>query len=358
MSTINKIPQRQVKSIREEFTSLEAQLTHVESRTRNKVFLNYNTKTQWDIGPTQTNIDTETVLDTIRLTNTGGVYDSEGTYISYVIDTGAVNVAADSISYTHTKPANTSIQYFTRSGNTAVPDDTWSAWTALPVSNLVQSANARYFQFKIVLSTTNTAYTPSVSGVSFYIWGGIGLQEVFDARGGYPTLADRLDNISSIFHLKVLPSEGQTEIPLGRTITDGIVLKVYVNGMLQSQGSYPEDQYTIETGNTVVFADAFDGTELVICRIEGTGSGAITVKEARIVNEMPSTPDHIVFSLNRTPVPGKEEVYVGGIKMLEGADNDYTLAGNVITFNYATPQPDVDEEYHPRVTYIYTDSGA
>lgn len=351
--SINKIPQRQVKSIRQEFTSLEAQLAHVESRTRVRASINYDTKTQWDLGTTKTNIDTSTTLDQIQLTNTNGVYSTSGTFISYVLDAGGLNVAPESFTYTHTKPANTSIVYYTRSGNYPTPDETWSAWQTVNTEGVIASANARYFQVKIELATTNTAATPLISSFSVYVWGGVGSQELFNARGGYPSLADRLDNQGNVYSLKVIPGEDDTDITIGKVVTDGTILQVYLNGQLVNEGEYDEDAYTIISGTVVRFNSPLSNQDVVVLRIAGAGAGVVTVKEARIVDEMPTTADHITFTLQREPVPGKEEVYIGGIKMLEGAGNDYIVSGNNIIFNYTTPQPDTDELYHPRVTYLY-----
>ena len=52
-------------------------------------------------------------------------------------------------------PAGSQIELFTRSGNTATPDDTWSAWSPpypTPAGSPISSPKARYLQWRAVLS--------------------------------------------------------------------------------------------------------------------------------------------------------------------------------------------------------------
>jgi hypothetical protein len=78
----------------------------------------------------------------------------EGNYLSVVRDAQTV---ADwgTLSWRATLPNGGRVDVFTRSGNTATPDDTWSAWSG-PYGNAqgeeIKSPNARYLQWKAVLS--------------------------------------------------------------------------------------------------------------------------------------------------------------------------------------------------------------
>src|SRR5688572_16343856 len=79
---------------------------------------------------------------------------AEGTYTSLVRDAQTV---ADwgTLSWRATVPAGGRVDVFTRSGNTATPDDTWSGWSGpYSASNgeEIKSPNARYLQWKAVLS--------------------------------------------------------------------------------------------------------------------------------------------------------------------------------------------------------------
>ncbi len=91
---------------------------------------------------------------------------SEGTYLSFVRDAQTV---ADwgTLSWRATVPDGARVDVFTRSGNTATPDDTWSEWSARYSSSQgeeIKSPNARYLQWKAVL--TGKAASPVLTSVS------------------------------------------------------------------------------------------------------------------------------------------------------------------------------------------------
>jgi sugar lactone lactonase YvrE len=90
----------------------------------------------------------------------------EGMYTSLVRDAQTV---ADwgTLSWRATVPEGGKVSIFTRSGNTATPDDTWSAWSgpyATPNGEEIKSPNARYLQWKAVLSGKPTS--PVLTSVS------------------------------------------------------------------------------------------------------------------------------------------------------------------------------------------------
>jgi hypothetical protein len=79
---------------------------------------------------------------------------AQGTYTSPVRDAETV---ADwgTLSWRATVPASARVEVFTRSGNTATPDETWSAWAGpyeRPEGEEIRSPNARYLQWKAVLA--------------------------------------------------------------------------------------------------------------------------------------------------------------------------------------------------------------
>ena len=64
------------------------------------------------------------------------------------------------------------VTVFTRSGNTATPDETWSAWSKAytnPAGEPVASPNARYLQWRAVLTTTGTAGPVLTSVTTAYL---------------------------------------------------------------------------------------------------------------------------------------------------------------------------------------------
>lgn len=91
---------------------------------------------------------------------------AEGTYTSLVRDAQTV---ADwgTLSWRASVPAGGRVDVFTRSGNTATPDDTWSTWSgpyAVAQGEEIKSPNARYLQWKAVL--TGKLNTPVLTSVS------------------------------------------------------------------------------------------------------------------------------------------------------------------------------------------------
>jgi hypothetical protein len=91
---------------------------------------------------------------------------TEGTYTSLVRDAQTV---ADwgTLSWRASVPAGGRVDVFTRTGNTATPDDTWSVWSgpyAAPTGEEIKSPNARYLQWKAVLAgKPNSPVLTSVS---------------------------------------------------------------------------------------------------------------------------------------------------------------------------------------------------
>jgi hypothetical protein len=92
-----------------------------------------------------------------------------GIFTSAVFDAVRL-VTWGSASWTADVPAGTSLIVETRSGNTATPDDSWSAWTAVANGQTVTSPAARYFQYRLKLTSTSASLTPVVSDITF-LWG-------------------------------------------------------------------------------------------------------------------------------------------------------------------------------------------
>jgi VCBS repeat-containing protein len=92
------------------------------------------------------------VIDWVRATP----YAAAGTFTSKVYDAGE-SVAWMSANATATMPAGTDVIVTMRSGNTATPDGTWTAFAKAD-----GSAAGRYAQYRIELKTTAPAATPAV----------------------------------------------------------------------------------------------------------------------------------------------------------------------------------------------------
>jgi hypothetical protein len=82
---------------------------------------------------------------------------AQGTYESQVHDARTV-ASWGLISWRGSTPAGSRIELFTRSGNTPTQDETWSPWSAAhvtPAGSPITSPNARYLQWRAVLSGKN-----------------------------------------------------------------------------------------------------------------------------------------------------------------------------------------------------------
>ena len=92
-------------------------------------------------------------------------YGSPCTFTSRVID---ANAKKDwlLLSSTGDRPVGTGVAFLTRTGDSAVPDGSWSAWQAVGGDGAVASPDGRYIQYQAQLSTTNPDVTPEVASVA------------------------------------------------------------------------------------------------------------------------------------------------------------------------------------------------
>ena len=98
-----------------------------------------------------------------------GSFASSGTYLSSVLDTDAGNAGWDTIFFTATIPAPTTLSVALRSGNTLVPDGSWSAWSTEMTTSTgvtIPSSPSRYIQYRLTLTTSDTAQTPSLNDIT------------------------------------------------------------------------------------------------------------------------------------------------------------------------------------------------
>jgi WD40 repeat protein len=92
---------------------------------------------------------------------------TKGTYESDVKDARLVSTWGV-ITWRATVPAGAKVDIFTRSGNTRTPDEAWSEWSG-PYANAdgspITSPNARFFQWRAVLTGTAAA-SPTLTSIS------------------------------------------------------------------------------------------------------------------------------------------------------------------------------------------------
>ncbi len=102
-----------------------------------------------------------------RVYRLGASYDAVGEYLSRVKDT-ATTSRWGRLRWRGEWPAGTSVRFYTRAGNTADPDETWSDWDG-PYTDAsgspIGSPAARFIQWKAELATTDTARSPVLQWV-------------------------------------------------------------------------------------------------------------------------------------------------------------------------------------------------
>jgi sugar lactone lactonase YvrE len=102
-----------------------------------------------------------------RLYRTGAGHAASGSYESQVKDTGIFSKWGK-LRWRQQAPPGTDVKFCTRSGNTQEPDSTWSPWSeslTQPSGQQVASPQARFFQWKVVLTTSKNDATPMVDNV-------------------------------------------------------------------------------------------------------------------------------------------------------------------------------------------------
>ena len=96
-------------------------------------------------------------------------FNTKGEYLSEVID---AQVASQwgALSWEAAIKENTSVVFYSRSGNTERPDKTWSAWSKNYTNALgepIASPPARFLQLKAELTTSNRAHSPVLQEINF-----------------------------------------------------------------------------------------------------------------------------------------------------------------------------------------------
>ncbi len=102
-----------------------------------------------------------------KLFRLSGAQATHGTFTSEVRDAETV-ATWGALSWRATTAPSTAVKLYTRSGNTAVPDDTWSQWSAAysrSEGESITSPKARYLQWKVDLTGTGTV-SPIVTSVT------------------------------------------------------------------------------------------------------------------------------------------------------------------------------------------------
>jgi hypothetical protein len=92
-------------------------------------------------------------------------YPSTGTFTSSVFNALSA-VTWNTASWTATLPSGTTITVQTRTGNTATPDNSWSAWTSVANGGAISSPAGQYVQYRVILSTADPTVTPTLTDIT------------------------------------------------------------------------------------------------------------------------------------------------------------------------------------------------
>jgi hypothetical protein len=92
-------------------------------------------------------------------------YAASGTFTSRVFDAG-VPATWDAMTWTAGTPAGTGLALLVRTGDTAVPDGSWTTFTSVPASGTVVGGTSRYIQYRADLTTADSKVTPALEDIA------------------------------------------------------------------------------------------------------------------------------------------------------------------------------------------------
>jgi N,N-dimethylformamidase beta subunit-like, C-terminal/Domain of unknown function (DUF4082)/Bacterial Ig-like domain/Bacterial Ig domain/Purple acid Phosphatase, N-terminal domain len=112
----------------------------------------------------------ELSVDWLRMS----AYPGSATFNSRVFDAGS-GASADwrALSWNASTPSGTEVALSVRTGDTATPDESWTAFSPIAVSGGDIPGSSRYLQYRAQLTTTNPAETPTLSNVSIAYSSGV-----------------------------------------------------------------------------------------------------------------------------------------------------------------------------------------
>lgn len=100
------------------------------------------------------------IVDWIRL----GPYPTTGIFTSRVLDAGQ-SFLYDAIAWTGDLPSGSTVAVEVRTGDTAAPDGTWTAFAAVTSGGSV-GQTGRYAQYRVTLTRGTAVLTPSLNALS------------------------------------------------------------------------------------------------------------------------------------------------------------------------------------------------
>lgn len=99
----------------------------------------------------------------------GGGYAPLGTFLSQVHDSDSAGTAWSTVYWSEIVPVDTNATVAVRTGNVAIPDGTWSAWSGEmtnPEGNSIATQSGRYIQYRVTLSSNDSLVTPTFEDIT------------------------------------------------------------------------------------------------------------------------------------------------------------------------------------------------
>jgi hypothetical protein len=81
------------------------------------------------------------------------------------MDAGS-SVAWTTATWNANLPAGTSLIVETSTGNTAIPDSTWSGWSAVAADGTITSPAGQYIHYRFTLKSNDASVTPTVFDIT------------------------------------------------------------------------------------------------------------------------------------------------------------------------------------------------
>jgi hypothetical protein len=196
--------------------------------------------------------------------NSSTTYNTSGTYTSAVIDTGSGNVGYSTLDYTIVTPAGTTLTIDVRSGPTASPDASWTAWADnTDVANggdISAMGSGRYFQYRANLSTTDTSVTPLLEDITVNY-------TAYPSASGINYYGNKLSleilNRTISWTAQTNWNSSAYSPSMGDLNGDGCVDMVYGSGYASSSGAYSGDcsTWTTDASLAIAFTNHSAGTQ-------------------------------------------------------------------------------------------------
>ena len=169
----------------------------------------------------------------------------------------------------------------------------------------------------------------------------------------YKNLENQMEKMKEVFQEDFYPFNGQKNITIGTNYKIGNkTLTVYKNGIIQS----PEEDYIEIDGKSIEFIEPLEYGDWILVRIEGSGNGTLLENTIHITENPIGEKDgeNRIFELQYYPERKTESVFLNGILMSEGLNEDYQINGKTIIFEFAPiAGSKITVNYMPLIYQLY-----